>query len=836
MKEQLRIYFLRAKLILNIFIVISIFQNSNAQIINITQYTVKDGLAESNVNAIYQDSLDYIWIATRGGICKFDGHNFRILNVANGLATNYVTSISQDKKGDIWIGTLSGVSKYNGQSVINILDSLSSSGKNIRALIIDHSQYVWIGTYNGVYRINSKTNQILNHFILDSIGIDNNKIRTLFEDKEGNIWTATGNTIYKISPNNNLQVSNYSCTELLTKHIWGITQDCNGTIWIGTEGNGLFFIENNKLTKFDFKRPNINNVWALYTTKNGALLIGTDEGVCKIHEHTTQWINIKNGLSDNLIRSFLEDNEGNIWIGTLNGGVNVLKPTIFKNYLPNDFSINTSVRSISKGPENLIYLGNTTGDILIYKNNQLEKLKYSGYKITKAVSMLKYDSISKTLLIGTYGEGLFKYKNGVITPFLKDKIGNSNIICCSIDDNNILWIGTHDLGLLKIDHNTITQYDKSKGFTNSIRGIIKLSNGELIVGTAIGLAVFKDNSYKIYQINNSTSDNDILSITQNSLNKIFIGTQKDLYEFKNNQFILQPFLGSNLRPFLSLTSYGEKLICGNFSGIHLLDLKTKKSYNYNHKDGFYPIEVGPDCFFKNDTNNIWIASINGLSSFSPKDLTSKTEVLNAYITGIEISNKNISTLENLKYTNFDTIRNLPVNLELEYNQNQISFNFIGINYYSPESISYQYRLIGFETDWQPTTQRTEASYSNLPPGKYIFEIKALTGKINTTEIMAEYTFIIKPPFWEKWWFYLGEFGILFIFLLVSLYLRHKRIYIHISSMILIIFLLILTEILAIYLENYVENYAGGIPILKLILNVGIAISLAPLEKLAKNIF
>jgi len=81
MKEQLRIYFLRAKLILNIFIVISIFQNSNAQIINITQYTVKDGLAESNVNAIYQDSLDYIWIATRGGICKFDGHNFRILNV-----------------------------------------------------------------------------------------------------------------------------------------------------------------------------------------------------------------------------------------------------------------------------------------------------------------------------------------------------------------------------------------------------------------------------------------------------------------------------------------------------------------------------------------------------------------------------------------------------------------------------------------------------------------------------------------------------------------------------------------------------------------------------------
>jgi serine phosphatase RsbU (regulator of sigma subunit) len=209
--------------------------------------------------------------------------------------------------------------------------------------------------------------------------------------------------------------------------------------------------------------------------------------------------------------------------------------------------------------------------------------------------------------------------------------------------------------------------------------------------------------------------------------------------------------------------------------------------NYTYEDGFLGIGVngGGKTICEDKNGTIWVAANGRLTVFHPQGEIADTVAPNIQLTSIALFNENIAwlNLEKKKDSTltlgngvsvgdfeFDGITkwySLPENLSLAYNNNYLTFNFIGITQKQSKKIKYQYKLEGIDENWSAITNRTEAPYGNLPQGKYSFKVKAMNSEGYWSEEF-NYTFIIRPPWWETWWFR-SLMGLVFVVSLFSFY-------------------------------------------------------------------
>ncbi|MEO6452816.1 MAG: triple tyrosine motif-containing protein, partial [Ginsengibacter sp.] len=212
---------------------------------------------------------------------------------------------------------------------------------------------------------------------------------------------------------------------------------------------------------------------------------------------------------------------------------------------------------------------------------------------------------------------------------------------------------------------------------------------------------------------------------------------------------------------------------GNYYGLSQLpNNKTKKNtqgspfINYTPEHGFQGIGSLTNSICQSSDGLIWIGCADRLTVFDPENLKPDTTLPNVQLTAISLFNEKISwvndsalilnngvTVAGFTFDKLSKWYNIPENLSLAYNNNFISFHFVGININTPQNIKYQYILEGLEKNWSTTTSLSEASYGNLSPGSYIFKVKSKNGDGNWSEPVA-YPFRIRPPWWRTWWAWL----------------------------------------------------------------------------------
>jgi hypothetical protein len=274
-------------------------------------------------------------------------------------------------------------------------------------------------------------------------------------------------------------------------------------------------------------------------------------------------------------------------------------------------------------------------------------------------------------------------------------------------------------------------------------------------------------------------------------------------------------------------------VIGNNSGVHLYRTETGKSYSFGYDDGYIPIQVSSRSIVStNDKNAVWIIHNTGISYFDYNKLNELKTSGNLLFTSIDLFNN--------PYLNIDSnyvALSSDKGLYFDYDQNHISISFVGLSYHNTNSTSYRYMLEGFDKEWQKSSQiNNKVVYSNLPPGEYTFLLEATFGKYNTQVVERKLKIIIDKPFWERWWFYAIQLFVLVVLFALSLYLKTRRMFLKFSTMIMILLVLILTELLVLFLEGYFERYTVGIPFLKLMVNVLMALMFSPLEKLAAKFY
>ena len=290
----------------------------SAQQYNFRNYSVADGLAQSQVYTICEDSRGYLWMGTRGGgLSRFDGTQFTNYTEDHGLVNNYVLSITTDKNGDIWIGTDEGLCKFDGIRFEEI--KLPGSRHKIRSVICGDDGRNWIGTEDtGLFVMeNGKFSLYREGKVLPS-----KRINTLFKDTDGSIWAGT--------PLGVVHFLNGGGTKLYGKKeglaftdSWGIARDGSKQLWIATYGGGLFRLgKDGKLVRFTQDNGLTNNtVHSLSVDPAGRLWAGTASGVTRIAGKEVVNFTEREGLCSNVVMCITIDSWGNLWFGTSGGGV-----------------------------------------------------------------------------------------------------------------------------------------------------------------------------------------------------------------------------------------------------------------------------------------------------------------------------------------------------------------------------------------------------------------------------------------------------------------------------------------------------------------------------------
>ena len=310
---------------------------SSAQSYNFRNYSLEEGLTQSSVYTLLQDSRHYLWAGTfGGGLCRFDGISFKIYNRKSGLAGDIVRSLLEDSKGNLWIGTDKGISVFDGLKFRNITAGSGLTGTTVLKLMEDKHQRIWAGTDDGGVNliIPVKTDSVRIIHYTQTDGLRSDFIFDILEDKSGKIWLATfygGLNILTLGDNEKISVQHLGLGKIPSDLLVSLEDDGKGKVWVGSYDAGAFCLDASVPEKGVIEGYNAvtglndNTVWDIHHDLNDRIWFATNKsGLVRLDRnsgtpHFTRFSQDR-GFPDNQAVCLLEDMEGNIWAGTSGKG------------------------------------------------------------------------------------------------------------------------------------------------------------------------------------------------------------------------------------------------------------------------------------------------------------------------------------------------------------------------------------------------------------------------------------------------------------------------------------------------------------------------------------
>lgn len=730
-----------------LFLMLVTLQNF-AQKFCYTNYGNNEGLIQSQVIKIHEDKDGFLWLATLGGLSKFDGERFINFTERDGLLNNKVLCFYEDTNSVLYLGSKGGINYIVNQTIYQI--KLNNPQEKVKQIILNSQHKISFITSENRYGVINSLNEI------DTIFKINIKNKVLdYCVSLNSEYIITQNALFKYDFEKNKPSDTIINKE--DANFYKVKSD-KKNLYLSSYGYGLYqYNIENKKTKFynNLKGLLSNNIRDIYLDDT-SIWIATNKGINKITSDSIYTYNSANGLAYNVINCIIKDKYGTFWFGTSGNGLLKFQGNNIKVYdkLPN----NSPFYSLSfhEIDHKDIKIGTYRNGIIGIHNNK----KMSISKVNSENTQPSFWCTEKYLNQYYFGSdnGVYKYENGVYKKafIIDDKI------LSMYNDGKYLWVGTRT-ELIKIDKDSI----KERHSFENIRSICKSKNtNHLFIGTSKGVYNFTTKRYiNLDSISKKTFNNlEINTITFDDFNNMWVGAKTGLFKLDNE--ILQPQTFSNKASANNI----EFLICdldknlwiGTLDGVYVLlkeQLETSScnylnTIHFGKSDGFENLEANQNAAFLERNGNLWLGMSDNLYQIKPDYLKDKISNISPYlkIQHVDSYLKPIFNIKNRK-------------LVFKENKNYITFNYKTTDLNSPEDIYYKFYLKGSDENWLPVTKQTHATYSNLASGDYIFHVLSINKfGIESNEILIPLT--ITPMFYNTWWFKIS----CFIFLLLTTYI------------------------------------------------------------------
>jgi ligand-binding sensor domain-containing protein/signal transduction histidine kinase len=712
-----------------------------------THFAEKEGLAGNIVLSIYEDKSGNLWFAG-GGVSRYDGKYFtQFTNIE--VSNNLVLSVFEDDSANLWFGAEKGLTKYNGKTFTNYTTKEGLSNNTVWSILEDKSGSLWFGTSGGVSSYDGKT--FTNY--TEKEGLSNNNVSSIYEDKAGSLWFGTNRGVSRLDRDSKTFTYYTEKEGLSNNNVSSIYEDKAGNLWIGTYGGGVSKYDGTTFTNFTEQDGLANNlVTSILEDRSGSLWFGIDRGgVSKYNGRTFTHFGRTEGLSSNDCTSIFEDNSGNLWFGTNHGGVSKYDGKSFANFTQEDGPDN--VLSTLEDDYGNLWFGCLSGGVFKFKHDGKSFTHFTlkeGLYSDNVTKILQDKTGSLWVATGGGGEGgISKYDGKTFTHYTdKEGLSSNDVWSILQDKSGNFWFGTNrGVSRLNGDDKSFTHFTAKEGLSaNLVSCIIEDKSGNFWFGTDGGGVSRLDRdgtTFTHFTEKEGLSNNNVQSIFEDRSGNLWFGTA----------------LGLNKLSAKSLLN----LSANNSSEAALI-----KSYTY--EDGFLGIRCNHSAIFEDKNGTIWIGTEDRLTAYHPEGDKGDTIEPNMQLTSVALFNENIpwQNLDQKKDTNiilgngvvikqfqFDSLSkwyNIPQDLSLAYNNNYLTFNFVGITTKSPQKVKYQYKLEGSDENWSTLTTRNEATYGNLPPANYTFKVRSMNSDGYWSKEVSYY-FTIRPPWWKTWWAY-----------------------------------------------------------------------------------
>lgn len=768
----------------------------------IQTYSVEDGLSQSSIWCIMQDSQGFMWFGTADGLNRFDGYTFKVYrhdaNDSTSLRSNTVWSLLEDRHGTIWVGTLEGLHRFDRrtESFTYLPDDSTFRSAHLRAIIYslveDRDGNIWISTAEGVSVLDSSRRFREYHASDFGLKGDGESARAHFVDSESNVW---------LSMPDHVLTYEYLSKRFVSVHVPSyraeggrcLYMDNSGNIWLGSAAAATGLYAYSKA----------NNSWQrwMYDSKN------------------------PRSVSSNFIKTLCADEEGRLWVGTTSGGLNVFdeKRDEFTRVVPHS-PTNTfydKVASIYRDRSGLIWVGyDGAGVVKIdphrnkFKHILLppSRRKDTGDNFFKALMVDRNNRV----WLGMYNQGVavLDRRNGNVKRFYDEFSGSgegsaNSVFALFEDSRGFVWVGTMK-GLYRSDASTkrFRMYDLRGITRDDTRGRIitafcEDSSGDVWIGSAtsvlrydrkrdvvenvltldridtsyvapgvlcfaadrngiwcgslgIGLLRFSPEGHLVKQYKshprnaNSISHNSVKTICIDPDGILWIGTEDGLNRFDP--------IKESWRRYGSADGLPNDFIYGvlmdrrrnlwistnrGLSRMRTADPDNPRFRSYAVHDGLQSAEFNTNTYFQTAQGEMFFGGVNGFNAFFPDSVKDNPVPPKVVLT---------------RFKKFDQPAQLDKDISvaedvsLSYDESVFSFEFAGLEFTNPQENLYAYMMEGFDKGWVFSGKRREARYTNLDPGEYVFRVKGSNSDGVWSESGTSIRVTIIPPFWRTGWF------------------------------------------------------------------------------------
>lgn len=809
----------KTQVVLVVLILSALQKICTAQNLYFQSYSAKEGLSQNSVYSASQTNDGFMWFGTQDGLNRFDGRNFTVIqpsNSATGSGKNYFgkfskmyTALYADTRDWLWVGTTQEIALYNRYTNQFILPGEIYKGFSvpggiwINKITEDNRGNIWIVTQkNGLFCYNKALQSMVS---FKWTGGQPEKIIALSTGATGDIWACSENEVYL------LQKSTFHPIGLkdklsLKKIIIGDMCMVNGQLWLIINAAGIIIVQplaGNSFTITDFSKTfsgknYLTDARLIHQSDSNTVWVGSrSEGLIKVNLSAKTFENAgalgtSYSLKRQFVLTFFTNRQKITWIGLSGGGIakydlQKIQFSLWRTApLPQQPVPDNMLFSVFSPDDELFYMGTLYGGLLQLniKNGRYQYHQPPAHRYNESGAKNIYEVIAgeKNLLWMATWSGLYSFDK-VTRQFVQYTDNNdaqTSELCAVIKlrQQPKLLVGGYQ-GKLRIFNLKTHQWEQCKEIGNGlnklelrVRYMKEMEDGNIFISTETqnlvqynyitGAIVLYPQFQNISGVSRHfcRSGSFLWIATDDGLIQASAATMQVVKLWNTDNGLPNHYIYAVVPD-----NYGRIWISSN-AGLAVLDYQSGTCKKFTEEDGLQGMEFNTASCYKNQEGKIWFGGINGLSMVDPELSAANQYSPAPLITGINVMNNPYQSDTAIPY-----IRRIV----LPNTKNFISFEFQSPDFSQSENIMYEYMLKGVDTGWVKNGTKTYASYTQLKPGHYTFQVKSANTNFVWSKAVTTLDITIVPPWYNTWWFYLFTVAVIGLLLLWFVVNRIRRI-------------------------------------------------------------
>lgn len=723
-------------------------------------YTPRDGLPQLQVTALCQDSSGYLWVGTlAGGVGRYDGRRFEIVDAATGLPGSSIATVSCSAGGEVFVGTTNGGAVFSGgvwtalppppgpTPAVNAFLALEDGrllaaasgglfvarsagapwdavpavegleGAEAVALHRTIDGTLWVGTVRGLGRM--LPGGALTRYVAG--GLPRGSVSTVAPGRKGGLLVGVAEVgLFALDPVTGA-AARVGDDTVPGRNVSGLVHEPNGDgTWIATSDRGAFRWDGR--TGFERIGPSEglpdSRVWALLVDREGIVWLGTDSGLAKRGPTAFRTFGPEDGLPEAAPLYGMAETPGDVlWIGAHDRGLLRRSPDgRLRHFTSRDGLPHTEVRSFCATPDGELVATTLHGAVRIAGDRVLPLRLPEG--APKAIDKVAFRP-DGTLLLGSARQGLFLVRDGALSR-IGPPVGDS-VSVIHVGRRGTVWVGGPGWGAVALRDDAPPQaFGTAEGLpSNVVTSILEDRRGGLWIATDRG--VFhrtREDAVRVLDARNGLPDSYVYWVGEEADGHVWVGTNRG---------------AARIGPS------GETRV-------------------FTTNDGLGSDECNEDGFFADSRGRVWITT-DGLSLFR----------------GLPAPRRSVPPLVAVSEVRVGTTRVVPSRIvELPARHEPLTFRFAALSFLDEVATRFRYRLVGLSDSWTVAEPgQSETTYGGLGPGSYLFEVTATTVDGREPDLPASVRVSVAHPWWGRLPVVLGALAVVFAGLALVLRVRER---------------------------------------------------------------